>query len=101
MTPRFPGADTRTGAVLACLIRGQDLTSLDAWRRCHTSRAAAAIESLRLAGWPIVTKLVRARGADGRQSHIARYTLSPAAIEKLGDEARAFLRAVETTRRNS
>lgn len=90
----YPDASTVKAAVLAALLRGQRLTSLDSWIAHGTSRLAAHIHILRGLGWPIDAEDVVVITADGRKANVARYTIPLGVIVDTGDRGLEFINAV-------
>lgn len=92
--PHFPKPYSVRGRVLGAHLRGESLTSLDAWRRFGGSRLAADVNVLRKSGWPIETEIVEVETKDaGRRSEVARYFLPSDAIAKAGEEGQRYAEA--------
>lgn len=90
----YPSSDSVKGRVLADLLRGHQLTPLNAWVELGTSRLAAHIHILRGLGWPIDAEDVVVITADGRKANVARYTIPLDVIVETGDRGLAFIDAV-------
>jgi hypothetical protein len=78
-TPHHMGISPRPGtvkeAILGVLLAGKTLTPSQAWSRFGASRLASTVHQLRAAGWPIASKAVVVRCADGRAATVAEYSL--------------------------
>ena len=61
---------SHTGEILSALRRGEQLTSLDAFRRYDTMRLAARVRDLRDMGYVIDTQIVEKSG-----KRFAKYAL--------------------------
>ncbi len=64
--------------IFEALARGETLTPLDAWARFGTSRLAALIHQLRVAGWPIHSDTITVSTAHGHQASVAAYSMGEA-----------------------
>lgn len=71
----WPAAGSIKRSVLDALLRGESLTSLDAWQRFGTSRLAALVHQLKHDGWLIDSALVQVETAHGHRAHVARYSM--------------------------
>lgn len=97
---RYPGkVDSARAEVLALLLMGEELTSLDAWRKVGTSRLAADVHALRESGWPVQTMSAEARCTDGHLATVALYKMPrKTIIEVMLDGAEAWCRDVKEAR---
>ena len=68
-----PKPDSVRGRILAALIAGRSLTSLDAWREFGGSRLAADIHALRGMGFAIISAETPVECREGRTARVASY----------------------------
>ena len=81
----YPDPHTVHGQTLAAFLQGEQLTTLEARPRLHTTTLTQAVQKLRRDGWPVVTERVTVPTADGdRKAHIGRYSLLPETIAEAG-----------------
>ena len=82
----FPAPASVKGRVLGALLRREELTHLDCWRRFGSSRLAHHVLVLRKAGWPVRMVESEVKTSDaGRQATIGRYSLPVDAIDGAGE----------------
>lgn len=91
---KFPCPTSVKGRFLADLLRGDQVTHMDVWRRHGSSRAAHHVLRLRQAGFPILTREIEAPTSDGRIALIAEYSLPNEAIAAAGELGRQFVATV-------
>lgn len=100
-TPIFPQrTNTVTAEVLARLLRGEVLTSLDSVFDSSTTRLSAFIFTLNGNGWEIESEPFAAGCKDGRVSWPHKYYLRTEVIAKAGPGAAAWCAAVFKARRD-
>lgn len=83
----FPKPDSVKGRVLGALLRGEQLTHLDCWRRFGSARLSHHIYMLsNEGGWPVQMVEQEVKTSDaGRTASIGIYTLPEEAITSAGD----------------
>ena len=100
-TPIFPQrTNTVTAEVLAWLLRGETLTSLDSVFGSSTTRLSAFIFTHVGNGWEIESEPFAAGCKDGRVSWPHKYYLRTEVIAKAGPGAAAWCAAVFKARRD-
>lgn len=88
---RYPDPNTVHGQTLGAFLRGEQLTTLEARPRLHTTTITQAVQKLRGAGWPVVTERITVPTADGdRQANIGRYSLLPETIIDAGETGQRY-----------
>jgi hypothetical protein len=88
----FPKPDSVKGRVLGALLRGEQLTHLDCWRRFGSARLSHHIYMLRNeGGWPVEMIEQEVKTSDaGRTASIGIYTLPQEAITSAGDVGQQY-----------
>lgn len=87
----YPDHETVHGQVLAAFLNGEELTTLAARPRLHTTTLTQSVQKLRRAGWPVVTERITVATADGdRQAHVGRYSLPLEAIALAGERGQQY-----------
>jgi len=67
--------DSHPSRILNALLAGESLTHADAWRNFGCMRLAAVVHLLRRDGWPIDSRTIEVRCADGRKANVSSYFL--------------------------
>ena len=63
--------------ILADLLEGKTITSMDAFEKYHITRLSAVIFDIKKAGYPVTTEIEKGQYADGTSSRFARYSILP------------------------
>lgn len=78
-------ASSQCGKILAHLQSGRSITAGEALRLFGCFRLAARINDLRAMGHNIHSEIIGVTNAEGRKSHIARYSLLPGKAGRRAD----------------
>ena len=99
----YPNPCLVKGRVLGALLRGENLTHLDCWRRFGSARLAHHIYVLRGIGWEVrMVESSVATSDGGRPAIIGIYSLPPELITAAGEAGQRYAAEcarVETERR--